>query len=99
MNNKIMKKFLLAIVISISMSSCYTMIHVSGTGASKSIVVKKKQWYALWGLVKINHVDPKTMAGGVTNYTVKTEFRFKDNLLNFLIFVSSCQAETVTIIK
>ncbi len=94
-----MKKLLLAIAITISMSSCYPIVHVSGTGASKSTVVKKKQWYALWGLVKLNHVDPKEMAGGATNYTIKTEFRLKDMLLNIITFVSSCEAETITVIK
>lgn len=94
-----MKKFVLAIVITVSLSSCYTMVHVSGTGASKSVVVKKKQWFALWGLVKLNHVDPKEMAGGVNNYTVKTEFTFKDMLLNIITFASSCEAQTITVIK
>lgn len=94
-----MKKLLLAIAIIFSLSSCYPVVHVSGTGASKSIIVKKKQWFAFWGLVKLNHIDPKEMAGEATNYTIKTEFRLKDMLLNIITFVSSCEAETITVIK
>ena len=75
------------------------MMLVSGTGASKSKVVKKKQWFALWGLVRLNKVDAKSLAGNVPNYTVKTEFTFGDMLSNIFTSIVSIEKESVTVIK
>ena len=94
-----MKNLLLAIGISLLFSSCYSTLIVAGTGASKSNVVEKKQWYALWGLVRLNHVDPKVLAGDGANYTVKTEFTFKDVISNVFTSIVSIESKTVTVIK
>ena len=94
-----MKNLVLAIVITFLFSSCYTTLNVAGTGASKSTVVEKKQWYALWGLVRLNRVDPKKMAGDAANYTVKTEFTFKDFCANIFNSIVSLESKTVTVIK
>ena len=75
------------------------MQHVSGTGASKSIVVKQKQWFALWGLVPLNTVNPKEMAEKSTNYIVKTEFSFGDILLGIFTFPISIERQTVTVVR
>ena len=94
-----MKHLTLAIAIAFLFSSCYSTLNISGTGASKSMVEKKKQWYALWGLVRLNHVDPKAMSGGVPNYTVKTEFTFMDGVSNIFTSLISIESKTVTVIK
>ena len=94
-----MKKILFLIFISLALTSCNSLVHVSGTGASKSTVVSKKQWYALWGLVRLNKVDAKGLAGGATNYTVKTGFGLGDILTDFFTSFISLEKETVTVIK
>jgi hypothetical protein len=94
-----MKNLLLVVVMSCLFCSCYSTLNIAGTGASKSEVVKKKQWYALWGLVQINHVDPKELVGDAGNYSVKTEFTFNDVLLNIFTSLISIESKTVTIIK
>ena len=94
-----MKHLTLAIAIAFLFSSCYSTLNISGTGASKSMVVEKKQWYALWGLVRLNHVDPKAMAGGVPNYTVKIEFTFMDGLSDIFTSLVSIESKTVTVIR
>ena len=90
---------MLAIAIVFIFSSCYSTLNIAGTGASKSTVIKKKQCYALWGLVRINHVDPKVMAGETGNYSVKTEFTFGDVVSNIFTSVVSIESKTVTVIK
>ena len=92
-------KIFLALIMIITLSSCLSMQYVSGTGASKSIVVKKKQWFALWGMVPLNPVNPKEMAEKSNNYIVKTEFSFGDILLGILIFATSFERQTITVIK
>ncbi len=72
---------------------------VAGTGASKSTVTSKKQWFVLWGLARCNKVNPKALAGDAVNYTVKTDFKFSDILINVFTSVLSFQRETVTVIK
>ncbi len=93
-----MKLFLALLIIVFTLSSCYTMQHVAGTGASKSIVVKQKQWFALWGLVPFNTVNPKDMAEKSNNYIVKTEFSLGDIFLGILTFPISIERQTVTVV-
>lgn len=81
------------------LTSCSSTMFVVGTGASKSTVTSKKQWYALWGLVRLNKVKPKVLAGEASNYTVKKEFSFGDIITNTFTSIISLERETITIIK
>jgi hypothetical protein len=51
---KTIKAFLGIFLLVIFLSSCMSLTHVVGTGASSGVSTEKKQWYALWGLVPIN---------------------------------------------
>ena len=93
-----MKLFVALLIIVFTLSSCFTMQHVAGTGSSKSIVEKQKQWFALWGLVPLNRVNPKDMAEKSNNYIVKTEFSFGDILLGILTFPITLERQTVTVV-
>jgi hypothetical protein len=76
------KKSILAIFLFVFLlSSCMTLTHVVGTGAQSGVTTEKKQWYALWGLVPINNVDSKAMAGGASNYTITTQVKFIDYVI------------------
>lgn len=90
--------FLVGLIL-IVLSSCNSTMFIAGTGASKSTVTSKKQWFVLWGLARCNKVNPKTLAGDAVNYTVKTEFRLSDMLINVFTSAISFQRETVTVIK
>ena len=96
---RVFKQMILVGFVAILLSSCSATLFVVGTGASKSTVTSKKQWYVLWGLARCNKVNPKVLAGDATNYTVKTEFRFNDVLTNVFTSVFSFQRETITVIK
>ena len=98
MKNKCRQVILVAFT-SIMLSSCCSSIFIAGTGASKSIVTSKKQWFALWGLVRCNKVNPKAMASETNNYKVKTEFTFGDMFTNMFTSILSFQKETITVIK
>jgi hypothetical protein len=80
-------------------TACSTHIHTVGNGGSGSSVTAERQWYVLWGLVPINKVDSKAMAGGATNYTVKTEQSFIDGLISIVTSFVTVSARTVEVSK
>ena len=95
-----MRKTLMALgLCSILFTSCYTMNHTVGTGASGTDKVVKKQWYALWGLVPINTVDSKVMASGASNYTITTRHSFVDLVIGFFTSIVTIQPTTVEVTK
>ena len=63
-------------------SSCYTMTHTVGNGASGNNVTTQKQWYVIGGLVPLMVEDSKEIAAGATDYTVETKQSFVDILIN-----------------
>ncbi len=42
---------------------------------------KKKQWYLFWGLLPLNKVDSKDLAGDSQNYTIRTTTSIGDGLI------------------
>ena len=74
-------------VVAVLMSSCMATMHTVGTGGKgdcKSVGqydAKAKQWYLFWGLLPLNNVDSKSLAGGAQNYTIRTTTSFVDGLI------------------
>ncbi len=83
--------------LSLALSSCYTLNHTVGDGARGGQVTAQKQWYALWGLVPINNVDSKALAGGAENYTIKSEVTFIDYVITFFTSVVTVTVQTVEV--
>ena len=95
-----MRKVFFAIAVSsILLTSCYTLTHTVGNGGSGGEVVSKKQWYALWGLIPINHVDSKAMAAGATDYTITTKHDFIDLVIGIVTGIVTIQPKTVQVQK
>ena len=71
----------------VMLSSCSATMHTVGTGGKgdcKSVGqydATKKQWYLFYGLLPLNKVDSKTLAGGDQNYTIRTTTTFVDGLI------------------
>jgi hypothetical protein len=98
MQKRAISTFLLVMFLMLFVSGCMTNIHTVGKGGSNSETVIDRQWYVLWGLVPINAVNTKTMAGGSSNYTIKTEQSPIDVVINCVAgFVTvSCRSVSVT---
>ena len=96
---KAIKLLLLTGVLLSTFAGCFTMNHVVGSGAQTGVVQTERQWYALWGLVPINTVDSKAMAGGASNYTVKTEYTPLDFIINIFTSIVSIESMTVEVRK
>ena len=81
---KTVLSFAFAIVISLLMTSCYTMTYSVGGGAKTGIEVKEKNHYLIYGLAPVKTSDPTKMANGAKDYTVTIQHSFVDGLLNAL---------------
>jgi hypothetical protein len=96
---KTIKAFLGIFLLVLLLSSCMGLTHVVGTGASSGVTTEKKQWYALWGLVPINEVDSKAMAGGAQNYTIKSKVKFVDYVISAFTSAVTINVQTVSVLK
>lgn len=77
-----MKKtiFAIATVCTLSLSSCMINTHVIGSGAKGGAVIEKKSLYILGN--RISEADTKSMASGLTDYTIETRSNLLDMLIN-----------------
>lgn len=95
---KVIAVFLIA-AFCLLLMGCYTHIHQIGNGAQTGVKVEKKQWYILWGLIPLNDVDSQQMAGGATDYTIKTQHSFVDVLISIVTGYVTIYPKTVTVTK
>ena len=96
---KTIKAFLGIFLLVFFLSSCMSLTHVVGNGASSGVSSEKKQWYALWGLVPINTVDSKAMAGGASNYTINSKVKFVDYIISAFTSIVTVNVQTVSVSK
>jgi hypothetical protein len=95
-----MKKLSLALALVVMIfSSCYTLNHTVGSGGSGGEKVEKRAWYILFGLVPLNTVESKAMAGNATNYTITSSHTVVDVLLNIVTGIVTIGSQTVTVQK
>ena len=82
------------------LAACSTHTHVIGNGPSSGVVEEARQWYALFGLVKLNKVDTGAMVGDATDYQIEDGAFLMDILIGGLagsILPSvSCRSVKVT---
>ena len=90
---------LLVLVFILLTVGCSAHIHKVGAGEQQGIPVQERQWYVLWGLVPINNVDSHAMAGGATDYTIRTEQSALDVIINIFTGVVTVYSRTVTVMK
>ncbi len=96
---KNLKVLLVLAILTASLSSCYTLEHVVGNGPQTGVVQKKQQWYALYGLIPLNTVDSKAMSGGATDYKVKSQHTFLDQLITVVTSFVTVTVQTVEVTK
>jgi hypothetical protein len=98
-----MRKKLMTVCCALAMvgllSGCMTNIHKIGSGAAGSNVTTTRQWYVLWGLVPINHVDTNAIAGGATNYEIKDQQTVLDFVINIFTGFVTVYGRSVTVTK
>ncbi|MBK6911173.1 MAG: hypothetical protein IPK53_18405 [bacterium] len=96
---KKMLKLALVLAMCAALSGCWTFDHQVGTGAQSGVSKKKKQWFALWGLVPLTTVDAKTLAGGAENYNIQTQQAIDDIVIGIITGWVTIYPQTVTVTK
>lgn len=82
-----------------TVTSCMTNRHTVGNGAQTGVTQTSRQWYALWGLVRLGDRDTKTIAEDTPDYTVETYYGFVDWLINFFLGGFTIQSRTIKVTK
>ena len=90
---------IMAAIMMLSIVGCYSQTFVVGNGAQGAQTEETRQWYILFGLVPLNTVDSKAMAGDAANYTIHTEQSFLDVVINIFTSAVTVYSRTVTVTK
>jgi len=77
---------IIALSLSIIMSSCMATMHTVGNGGNDTCKpghydAKVKRWYLFYGLLPLNKADSKDLVGDAKNYTIRTTISFGDWLI------------------
>jgi hypothetical protein len=94
-----MIKVVIILLLALFFVGCTTHLHKVGSGPESYNSEELRQWYILWGLVPINDVDTKDMAGDAINYEIKTEVTPLDFLISIPASVVTVTSRTVTVVK
>ena len=70
------------VVLSLSLTSCYSLSYSVGNGPQKGIEVKEKNHYFVYGLAKGKTSDPTKMAGEASDYEVEISHTFVDGFIS-----------------
>ncbi|MFN3761538.1 MAG: Bor family protein [Algoriphagus aquaeductus] len=76
----------LMVVLSGTLTSCFTQTYVVGNGPQKGIETIEKSHYLVYGLAPVKTADPVKMAGDAKDYSVTIQHSFVDGLLNAITF-------------
>ena len=80
------KNLILALVLAVSFTSCYTYTYYVGEGPQTGIKVTQKNHYFINGLAPGGISDPTVMAGNSKDYEVTITHTFVDGLISALTF-------------
>ncbi len=97
MNIKLLS--IILIFIFMFLCGCYSITHTVGDGAKNNQTSTERQWYILYGLVPLNEVDSKAMAGSASDYEITTEMTFVDGVIGIFTGIITVQPRTVTVKK
>ena len=78
-------------------AGCTAHRHSIGLGPTGSGVAVERQYYFLFGLIRINEVDPARLAGDLTSYAIETKFSLVDILLTPILLPLTVTSRTVTV--
>ena len=78
---------------------CAAHVHKVGAGPQTYDVSRARQWYILYGVVPLNHVDTHAMAAGATNYRITTFHSPVDWMMSVVLSWATITARTVLVEK
>lgn len=90
---------ILLIVSVLFFTSCAAHVHRVGEGSQRYDVSRARQWYVIWGVVPLNHVDSHAMAAGARNYRITTFYSPIDLLITTILVPLTITTRTVLVEK
>ena len=87
------------LLLALCLPCCQTHVHRVGVGATGLGEETTRQFYALFGLVRLNDVDAQRLATDLAGYEIETRYSFLDMLLLPLLAPFTCTSRTVTVRK
>lgn len=98
---KVLRSALLAVtLLSVGLGGCMTFDHTVGAGPQTNTKTEEAKWFILWGLVPLGgNDDSKTLAGGASNYHVRTQYTPLDVLISFFTGFVTIHKQTVVVEK
>ena len=84
--NKTMKSIVMALAVSVMLTSCYSYESVVGQGAQGHKEKTKWNHYAIGGLAPIAVSDTQEMAKGAEDYDVHTRITFVNSFCRIVTF-------------
>lgn len=93
------KTLILLLAILMLASSCAAHRHIVGNGPQSGVKTERRQWYALWGLVRIGDVSIPEMAGNSADYEIYTRYNGVDWLINVFLGIVTIQSRSVRVTK
>ncbi|HPY74243.1 MAG: hypothetical protein KBC30_02995 [Planctomycetes bacterium] len=96
-----MKKIVFTIILCLCIffTGCFRHQHTVGSGPHVGTEYTEHQWYALWGLVRINTPVNEGLLVEAEDYRITTKFSGWDCLLNFFIGPFSFYRRTIDVEK
>ena len=79
-------------------SACTTHQHIVGNGSQTGVENSKRQLWLIFGLVPLNDVDTRDMAGNASDYEITTKATFIDALISGVTY-NAIKSRTVTVRK
>ncbi|MCI0511864.1 hypothetical protein L0128_01460 [candidate division KSB1 bacterium] len=76
---------------------CAAHVHTIGKGPQKFVKQEARQWYILFGLVPLNHVDTNAMSIGAADYEIRTATTALDVVMNIFTGYITINSRTVTV--
>ena len=87
-------------VIAVGTMGCFALHHTVGDGGRKMAApVTTRQWFVLFGLVPLNKIDSKDLAGDAKDYTVKTVWAPLDIVMNVFTGYITVYSRTIEVYK
>lgn len=79
---------------------CMAHTHTVGAGSrGMGPPATARQWYILWGIIPINSVDSKHLAGDAVDYTVHSWRSPLDIIINILTHFISIHSRTIEVYR
>jgi hypothetical protein len=84
-------------VAALSATSCVSHTHTVGLGATGTGEASARQYYFLFGFVRVNDVDAQRLAPDLTSYTIDTSYGFIDMLIAPFLLPFTVTTRTVVV--